>query len=253
MAGGRVPASGQVTSTRNPVAQHDPNPFLYVNKVGTDGWLQTRKGESTARIPLVKYTKLQRIESKNGRTYFKIMDGPSRGQIVNLTDTNVGTYIGTKPPAQTPANIVVTYGKYLPGWISEARGGQKLDQQMATLEVDGLSVQVTMNTNWGTPEHYTPIPPGTYTVLVPDAPHNADMTQFYRKYSKNLEFDQVWFPIQHGDNSRYVHVGNVSDGCTTVLDLDHWRDVEEALISHRSPDGTSVAQLHVKGKPERAE
>lgn len=72
------------------------------------------------------------------------------------------------------------------------------------------------------------------------------------RWCRRLQFDQVWFPIKHGDNSRYVHVGNLSDGCVTVLDLARWADIHEALISHRSPDGESLAQLVVKGVPERA-
>ncbi len=60
----------------------------------------------------------------------------------------------------------------------------------------------------------------------------------------------MWFPIKYGNNSRYVHVGNVSDGCTTVLSLDKWAAIQEALISHRGPDG-SVGIMVVKGEPER--
>jgi hypothetical protein len=63
---------------------------------------------------------------------------------------------------------------------------------------------------------------------------------------------QVWFPIAYKDNSRFVHIGNVSDGCVTVLDMNHWAAIHEAIISHRSLDGSKVARLIVKGKPERA-
>jgi hypothetical protein len=96
------------------------------------------------------------------------------------------------------------------------------------------------------------MPAGEYTVLVPDAPHKRDMTRFYRRVAPNLRFDQVWFPIKYGDNSRFIHVGNLSEGCTTVLDLVRWPDVHEALISHRSTDGASVAKLVVKGTPKRS-
>jgi len=50
-----------------------------------------------------------------------------------------------------------------------------------------------------------------------------------------------------------VHIGNVSDGCVTVLDMNQWAAIHEAIISHRSPDGMGVATLVVKGKPERAQ
>ena len=60
------------------------------------------------------------------------------------------------------------------------------------------------------------------------------------------------FPIDHGDKSRYVHVGNVSEGCVTVLGLARWADIHEAQISHRDPSGKYAAKLVVKGTPERS-
>lgn len=78
------------------------------------------------------------------------------------------------------------------------------------------------------------------------------MTGFYRRVASSLKYDQVLFPIRYGNNSRYIHVGNLSEGCVTVLDLARWADVHEALSSHRTPDGKAVGKLIVKGKPERA-
>jgi hypothetical protein len=222
----------------------------YVNNVGDDGWLKTQDRDSKDFVYVPKYTKLSRAESKGGRTYFSVLDSAAKGRVVSLSDANVPKYIGVVAPQQTPAHAVVTYGKYTPGWISRARNGQALDQQMGVLQVGSTRVAVSMNSVWnGT---FTPIPAGNYTVLLPDAPHKREMTEFYRRVAPTLKYDRVWFPIKYGDNSRYVHVGNLSDGCTTVLDLDRWADVHEALISHRGPGGSSVAQLLVQGTPERA-
>ena len=250
MAGGRVPATGQIVNVQGPLGDVPRNKVLFVNNVGSDGWLQARQSGSMMLVSLAKYTKVTLIESRLGRTFFKVMDGAAKGQTLSLADVNVAEYLGLRAPVQTPASIVVTYGKYVAGWVSQARGGQEIDQQLATLEVAGLTVQVTMNSVWG--KNFTPLPAGKYTVLVPDAPHRREMTRFYRTAEPGLKFDQVWFPIRYGDNSRYVHVGHVSEGCTTVLDLARWAQVHEALISHRGPDGASVAQLVVKGIPERA-
>jgi hypothetical protein len=250
MAGARVPASGQIVNAQGGVRQATAGKVLYVNKVGSDGWLQARAIDSAALLPLCKYTRVTLIESKGGRTSFKVGDGAAQGRTLSLADANALEYLGPKAPAPSPASIVVTYAKYVEGWVSEARNGQKLDQQMATLQVADISVQVSMNSVWG--QGFSPLPAGEYTVLLPDAPHQRDMTRFYRRVAPGLQFDQVWFPIQYGDNSRYVHVGNLSDGCTTVLDLARWPDIHEALISHRSPDGKSVAKMVVKGTPERA-
>jgi hypothetical protein len=224
-------------------------PF-YVNKVANDGWLQVRQERSNALLPLAKYTRLERRESRLGRTSFIVMDGPNKGQAVNLSDAHAAEFVGSRAPMPSPAQITVTYGSFVRNWISVARRGQALDQQMARLEVAGIRVAVTMNSVWN--GRYTPLPAGTYTVLVPDAPHDRQMTGFYRSVAPGLKFDQVWFPIRHADNSRFVHVGNLSEGCVTVLDIERWADIHEALISRRSPDGTSVARLLVTGTPEKA-
>lgn len=250
MAGGRIPATGQIVTGQHPLRGALANKVLFVNKVGSDGWLQARQTDSTVLVSLSKYTKVTLVESRLGRTFFKVLDGAAKGKRLSLTDANAVEYLGSTAPRPTQASIVVTYGKYVEGWVSEARGGQELQQQMATLEVAGISAQVTMNSVWD--KSFTPLPPGQYTVLLPDAPHQQNMTRFYRNVEPRLAFDQVWFPIKHGDNSRYIHVGNVSDGCVTVLDLARWAGIHEALIGHRSPDGASVAKLVVKGTPERA-
>jgi hypothetical protein len=249
MPSGRVPSTGQFLSTAVLVGHVDAAATSYVNKIASDGWLQGRHETTHALVPLAKYTEVRIINTLGERTTFKVMDGPHAGKLLSLSEANARLYLGPTPPVRTPATIEVTYGKYVPQWHSAARRAD-LDQQMATLKVNGVSVQVTMNTNWG--GSFFPLPPGDYAVLVPDAPHNANMTRFYRDTYPKLVYDQVWFPIKFGDNSRFVHVGNVSDGCVTVLDMDRWPEVHEAIISHRSPDGSSVARISVKGTPERA-
>lgn len=121
---------------------------------------------------------LRVVESRSGRTSFKVLDGSAQGQTLSLSDANAAEYLGPKAPASTPATVTITYGKYVIGWVSEARNGEQLNQQMATLEVAGLSVQVAMNSVWGS--DFTPLPAGTYSVLLPDAPHKKEMTRFYR-------------------------------------------------------------------------
>jgi hypothetical protein len=248
MAGARVPATGHIVSTAGATGASIVGSVLYVNKVGSDGWLQA-KADTGGLVPLAKYTKLKATRTDSGRTFFKVLDGPSIGKVLSLGDANAKEYLGTKAPAQSLAQIVVTYGRYVEAWYSPVRK-QNFQQQLATLEVGSIKIQVTMNSDWS--GRFYPLPAGDYTVLLPDAPHNKDMTRYYREGAPNLRYDQVWFPIKYGDNSRYVHVGNVSDGCVTVVDLDRWNDVHEALVSHRGPDGLSVAKLTVRGTPEKA-
>lgn len=221
---------------------------MYVNKVGSDGWLQALAEGSNQRLSLFKYTKVSAVQSRGGRTYFTVMEGAAKGRVMSLTDANAKEHLGLIAPKATPAHITVTYGKYEESWYSQARN-ERLPQQTAVLDVAGIKSTVTMNTVWGT--GFFPLPPGTYTVLLPDVPHDANMTRFYRRVEPQLTFDQVWFPILFGNNSRYVHIGNVSDGCVTVMDFARWPAIHEALLSHRTADGRGVALLTVKGKPER--
>ena len=248
MATGRVPSTGQIIHGAGPVGGVGSGTLRYVNEIGSDGWLQVRSEATHALIPLAKYTAVRVDDAAGDRTTFTVVDGPQAGKRMSVTTSNAKRYLGTRPPARSLARIEVTYGAYVPKWHSVARS-QDLDQQMATLKIDGMSVQVTMNTNWG--GSFYPLPAGEYDVLVPDGPHNANMTHYYRNTYKALVYDQVWFPIKYKDNSRFVHIGNVSDGCVTVLDMNQWAAIHEAIISHRSPDGSSVAKLVVKGKPER--
>ena len=224
----------------------------YVNKIGNDGWLKTRAGLSTPTSfrYLCKYTKVTLLGSKDGRTFFRVVDGTHAGETLNMADANASEYLGKTAPTNGALTVTITYGKYVPAWVSIARGGQELQQQMATVVAAGVTAQATMNSVWGT--GFYPLPPGSYDVLVPDVPHDANMTSFYRRTEPSLVHDQVWFPIAFGDRSRYVHVGNVSDGCTTIVDLAKWAAIHEALISHRSEDRKSVGRLTIRGTPERA-
>jgi hypothetical protein len=224
----------------------------YVNKIGNDGWLKTRDGlaNPAAFVYLCKYTKVTLLGSNGGRTFFRVGDGTYRGRVLNMAEANATEYFGKLAPTAGVLTVSVTYGRYVPHWVSVARGGQQIPQQMATVVAGSLTLQATMNSVWG--RAFYPIPAGSYDIHLPDVPHGADMTRFYRNTEPSLVHDQVWFPIGFGDGSRYVHVGNVSDGCTTILDLGHWAALHEKLISHRSADGKSVGRLVVAGVPERA-
>ena len=202
-------------------------------------------------MSIPKYTKLDRLESKGGRTYFSILDSAAKGGVVSLSDAHVPDTIGARAPQQTPAHAVVTYGRYVEGWISRARNGEALDQQMASLEVRSTSVAVSMNSVWD--GRFTPMPAGTYTVPVAGRAAQARNDGVYKRVAPTLRYDRVWFPISTGDNSKYIHVGNLLGGVHDGAQLsDRWVDVHEALISHRGPDGSTVATLLVRGTPERA-
>lgn len=224
----------------------------YVNKVDTDsgwllvGWDNVPRGDWKS---LFKYCKVMLIGSKNSRTYFKVLEGESSGKIAYLSDTNVNVYLGKVAPTPKAIELVINYEKLESAWYSKSRR-EVFSQQLAGGVLDEILFTATMNTVWN--KNFSPIPPGTYKILIPDFPHTKEYTSQYKIEYPDLSHHQVWFPIVYENNSRYVHVGNVSEGCTTVLSLQKWALIHEALVSHRGSDGKSVGTLIVKGKPERA-
>lgn len=210
-------------------------------KTDDSGWVDVLKSDNT-RLSLCAYTKVEIQKKADKRTYFKLSDGPHQGLICSMKDTNASTHLSLTAPTQGDAILKVKYGKLEKGWYSKARD-ENLDQQMATMSFASKTVNVTLNSVWD--ETYTPIPAGTYKILIPDRPHDKDYTQFYRDVAPGLRYDQVWFPIEYDNNTRYVHVGNLSEGCVTVLDLDKWNKVYEHLIKHRASGGKHVGKLEV--------
>ncbi|WP_153101555.1 hypothetical protein [Paraburkholderia hayleyella] len=245
--------SGSSTTNTIPLSAQrvEADVVRYVNKVDTDsGWLLVGSDDfpRSQWKSLFKYCKVMLIGSKGSRTYFKVLEGESKGRILYLSDANADEYLGKKAPKQQPIELIVTYGRLDPSWLSKSRN-KRFQQQLANGVLGGINFEVSMNTSWnGT---FYPIPSGTYSILLPDFPHTKDYTNQYKAEYPRLSHHQVWFPIAYGNNSRYVHVGNVSEGCTTVLSLSSWSSIHEMLVSHRSADGNGVGILTVKGKPER--
>lgn len=222
--------------------------IVYVNKVPASGWLSVALKSSGVWVPLLEYTRLQITDISHNRVYFKILDGGQKNKIASLGENNAKEYLGSNAPKQAGAQVIVKYGA-IDEVYSRARG-EKYKQQTGTLIVDGISALVTLNTDLGAVTiegGFTPIPPGIYKILVPPNPHDKNMTEFYRtQVEPSLRSDQVWFPIEFGDNSRFIHLGNISEGCVTVMDLNKWNAIYKALISHRTPDGRYVGKLTVQ-------
>ncbi len=218
------------------------NTVLYVNKVAIGGWLDVRL-RSGMLVSICEYTKLKMLESSHGRTWFVIQDGWKRGVTASLSDANAKEFLGNKAPMQSGVSVTVTYLQK-EQLFSRPRK-QLLTQQLAKLSVKGIQAQVTLNSISvpGTTT-YTPLPPGLYKLRTPDNPHPKENTEFYRRNAEpGLKSDQVWFPIEYGDNSRYIHVGHLSHGCVTVMQLEMWNAIYRALIEHRMSGTEYVGQL----------
>lgn len=110
-----------------------------------------------------------------------------------------------------------------------------LTQQFAELAFDGKTATVTLNRLWD--GQYTPISKGTHSILAPDYSHASISTAPYADATPGMVGNDVWFPIglngSGTGSSRYVHVGNLSEGCVKMYQLERWTALYEYLILHR--------------------
>jgi hypothetical protein len=187
-------------------------------------------------VALYEYTQVSITEEKGGRTYFKIVDGTvSAGEEASLGSANAALYLNAAGPAGAAA-ITVTYVGEPIKTVSAFKG--ELLQQWADLSFNGQTARVTLNSVWGTT--YSPIPPGTHAILAPDYSHAKISTAGYAAAAAGTVGNDVWFPIgvngSSQNSSRYIHIGNLSEGCVTVYELAKWTALYTYLISHRVPD-----------------
>src|ERR1039457_1174894 len=248
MPSGRAPATGQIVNSQSPLGSHSSDNLRlikYTCRADQSGWLTVRLSRLSQQASLCEYTQVAILREDNGRTYFKILDGyVSPGKEASLTNINAARYLNATGPAGA-AFITVEYQGNPTEEVSKFKG--KLKQQWAKLTFDGQTASVTLNSVWD--GNYSPILPGTHTILAPDYSHKAISTAGYVAATPGLIGNDVWFPIgingSMQNSGRYIHVGHLSEGCVTVHELGKWTAVYNYLISHRAPGfaGKKVGQL----------
>jgi hypothetical protein len=224
------------------------NSTKYTRRAEESGWLQVRLTKLNLNVSLCEYTQVIVLRADKDRTYFKIQDGyVSPGEEASLTNSNAAKYLDATGPAGA-ASVTVEYQGTPTDENSKYKG--KLTQQWGKLTFNGQTATVTLNSIWG--GSYSPIPPGTHTILAPDYSHKKISTARYAADTPGMIGNDVWFPISmnntNQNSTRYIHVGHLSEGCVTVHELGKWTDVYKYLISHRAPGsaGKKVGEIIVK-------
>lgn len=237
------------------------NPIRYISNPPDSGWLWVKiedpngvqrainiqnKGQ---KLVICENTKVQITQVKDGRTHFKILDHISKGVTASLSNENSEKHLSKLGPklSSNGAELEIRYSSEPEDVWSEARR-QNLSQVKGKLIFNAIAVDITVST---LPNDYTILTNGTHNILLPDFPHDANMTQFYRTENPDLKYDQVWFPIAMSDRNnisdRYIHVGAVSHGCMTVYDLEKWNKLYKYLINNRQSDNMQyVGKLHIR-------
>ncbi|MDO8988594.1 MAG: hypothetical protein Q7U91_03080 [Sideroxyarcus sp.] len=228
----------------------------YTKSIDESGWLMILlDGKSKVSVPEFVKVVLMKKRGKNGeptkenetRTYFIVQEGRYKGETASLSKENSEKCL-IKTTRGKGANITAKIiGR---SWEFSQPKKEKYNQLWATLSFDGKQARITLDsdvpfieTNTNSPYrdqilHSKPLPKGTYKIRAPEAAGREDFTNFYVTgpggYS-GLKYHTVWFLIENATthNSNFVHVGNVSEGCVTMYQLEMWNVLYRYLISNR--------------------
>lgn len=77
-----------------------------------------------------------------------------------------------------------------------------------------------------------------YDIEIPDIPHPGGLHYPEARYAK------IWFRVGHS-GKRYIHTGEHSRGCITLLEQERWDELCKILSKARKDDGRSIGVLEV--------
>lgn len=185
-----------------------------ISDVNPNGWLRAKLNNGRIH-PLPNFLKIDVLEIKNKRIYFKIFEGKLKGQNASIkyNKVKINSYFRKRLRHKGAAQL--TY-----------------DRSKKILSIVGLG-------SFKIKEKINPLPKGTYDLEIPYEPHEGgSIHQVKSRYSK------TWFRIGHrGDH--FLHAGRESLGCLTVTEIRKWTKLYNYLIPRRKDD-RSVGTLIIK-------
>lgn len=199
-------------------------------ETGSDNWLQVRKSSNSVIISIPKYCRVTKTSfSGSGaskRENFTILDWPYVNEVCS---------VAALPDSRSRFGNV----DYNVGAIATFDNRTK----KLTVNPGGIVVKAGFDSSH-------PMPNGEYLLSLPDAPH-----RFGQPYLDRTNFALSWFFINDSDAlNRYLHAGNVSEGCLTVgvngtdADIRKWTDIATILSTQRLTSNEAyVGKLVVKG------
>jgi hypothetical protein len=162
----------------------------YVAKT-SDCWLRVKlEGGGILSVPYG--LKVERIETKNRREYFRILEGVDVGKIASVQSDNDQGYLTTDVEHQPGAVI-------------------RFDRKKQSFHVGGRGPFNAFS--GGGHAGFTPVVAGTYPLAIPAYPS----AQTRPAYNAFCRYHNVWFRIGVATTgSRFLHAGAISEGCVTV-------------------------------------
>ena len=168
-----------------------PAEIRYVSKVGKDAWLRVKLDDGS-EVSLPQFLKVNFKGTSGGRDAFEILEGPNKGKSASVARKSTSESYLVPGIHQLPAGLIRF----------------NLARQSLTYGSSGPVMAFS-----GAFDIYTQVPKGRYLLAIPDAPHSATRAGYYAF----TDYHKTWFRIGISTSgSRYLHVGEISEGCVTV-------------------------------------
>ena len=178
-------------------------PIAYIPDVD-GGWLLVVLEPYREKVSLPFTLKVQLDERRDGRDYFTILEGVYKGKRASVKQG----YLKRDPKYKQQIKLI----------YYKSRG---------ILKIYGRSDEYRAVMN-------DPLSNGIYEIELPDHPHESG-----RPYLNRAKRALTWFRIRV-EGSRYLHTGSVSAGCLTVIDVEKWDSLYDAIIWCRKGGGDNA-------------
>ena len=164
----------------------------YVEEVPPDNWLLVRLA-SNERISLPYGVKVEFTARTDRRDNFKILEGVHKGKSASVSEKSPTT------------SYLVSNVRHLPS------GNVEFDLKSQAVKFGNLGPFNAFS--GGGYNGFTPVAAGRYALAIPAFP----TAQTRSEYSQWTRLHRSWFRIGTDlSGSRFLHPGQISDGCVTV-------------------------------------
>lgn len=186
----------------------------YINETDSHGWLNVLVEGIDSPVSLPRYLAIERISKKDDRIQFRISEGFYKNKLASVNaPSSSDDYFKTGILERFPVDM--SYSRSSKTFILNGKKYQAVESASNKLNR------------------------GEFDVLIADMPH-----LFGRDYFDDSDFATTWFRIIDGDE-KYIHIGEVSDGCLTITNHDKWDEIYSLLILARKGDGRHIGVLKV--------
>ncbi len=184
----------------------------YIEKLGGNGWLRVKLNNGFT-WPLPEFLKIHVVKS-GSREEFEILEGRFRGKKASVKKKGWRW-------DQWDWDMSFFENDIRRGHPYKPSAKMRFYIKSEKLEIDGLG-EFHAKTDASNPP-----PLGRHDIEIPYEPHpGGDYYKGKARYAK------TWFRVGH-NGDRFLHCGNVSEGCITVKEIHRWDEIYKHLIVSR--------------------